>query len=327
MPVMPETSAPVFAKENFANYRFFEFGDPAFNRYKSRIGDFVTYLTVYASEYVVINDLNCFFNEAHRFRTNYTGHFSINFTRKGYFTYASYRKTEEEYATRIMIEKPGSTYTFIQQVPGEGACTVFSFTKAGFEQLQEQYPLQEIAFLRDPDQLSIAFASTPEADLLHQQVMQRLASPSMDRLQMDCLIADFVDQVMHLLLRRKFEDGVPSQLVKQHVRTIEKAHEFLWENYMREVTLAELATYCCVSHFHFSRLFKQITGYTPFGYLQQIRLLQAETMMRSTDLPVTDVCYRAGFSRLDYFSAAFAKQFGAAPSKYRDGKSKILRLH
>ena len=72
-----------------------------------------------------------------------------------------------------------------------------------------------------------------------------------------------------------------------------------------------------VSPFHFSRIFKQFSGYSPYQYLQLVRLKHAETLLKNTDLPITDVCFRSGFSRLDYFSAAFTKKYNIAPSRYK----------
>jgi AraC family transcriptional regulator len=46
-------------------------------------------------------------------------------------------------------------------------------------------------------------------------------------------------------------------------------------------------------------------------------LQHAERLIRTTDLPVTDVCFQSGFNRLDYFSTAFAKRYNVPPSKYK----------
>ncbi len=63
--------------------------------------------------------------------------------------------------------------------------------------------------------------------------------------------------------------------------------------------------------------FKQFNIFSPYKYLQDLRLKNAEMLLKSTTLSITDVCFMSGFNSLDYFSTAFSKKYKLSPSKYR----------
>ena len=70
---------------------------------------------------------------------------------------------------------------------------------------------------------------------------------------------------------------------------------------------------------HMRRLFKQQTGRTPVEYLTHIRIEAAKKLisgMKSSDITVTGIAQRVGYSDISYFSRAFRKATGKAPTEY-----------
>lgn len=134
---------------------------------------------------------------------------------------------------------------------------------------------------------------------------------------MDTLVLELVDSVMQYLASYVYPLELEDSYKKNHLETIERAKEFMLINFDNAITLLQLARHCYISPFYFSRIFKLFTGQTPFQYLQAIRLKHAESLLRTTDLPVVDVCYQSGFSRIDYFSSAFTRRFATPPSRYK----------
>ena len=47
------------------------------------------------------------------------------------------------------------------------------------------------------------------------------------------------------------------------------------------------------------------------------RIEKAKELLRSTELPIIDVCYAVGFESLGSFSTLFRRQAGLSPSSYR----------
>lgn len=247
----------------------------------------------------------------------YSTSFCINFARSGYFTFTSYRKSDEEYTSRVLIEKPGCEFTLTQEHAGAGSCTVIRFTEEAYEAIKDRFGLKEVSFFANDDMFALMLSASPEAEYLHYNILRALASKNFCKLEIDSLMLELVEAVMKTFTGTYLEPALTDGNKRHHLSTIERAKEYLLDNFSNDISLQELAQHCYVSPFHFTRLFKQICSYSPFYFLQQIRLKHAETMIRTTELPIADICFRSGFNRLDYFSTTFAKKYMVPPSKYK----------
>ena len=66
---------------------------------------------------------------------------------------------------------------------------------------------------------------------------------------------------------------------------------------------------------------KTLADVTPNEMIQIVRLKRAAQLLRETDLSVSEVCYRVGFSSPSYFTKCFSKQFGIKPTEWKNGRS------
>lgn len=121
--------------------------------------------------------------------------------------------------------------------------------------------------------------------------------------------------------------AVPSEAPKYSasvIRGIERAVELLEAEYSRRLPLRELATTAGMSPYHFSRVFRNVTGIPPHRYLAGVRLRHAAEMLRR-GASVTHTCYATGFGSLSHFITAFGRRFGISPSAVARGAR--LPLH
>ncbi|WP_373098980.1 MULTISPECIES: helix-turn-helix domain-containing protein [Pasteurellaceae] len=65
------------------------------------------------------------------------------------------------------------------------------------------------------------------------------------------------------------------------------------------------------------RLFKQQTHMTIGQYLQRLRLCQTMTLLRNTQLSITEIAIKCGYEDSNYFSTVFRKETACSPSEYR----------
>ncbi|MEA4824592.1 MAG: helix-turn-helix domain-containing protein [Clostridiaceae bacterium] len=65
-------------------------------------------------------------------------------------------------------------------------------------------------------------------------------------------------------------------------------------------------------------IFKKKTGYSPVSYLQYIRMRHATELLCRDDMSVQEIAEKVGFSNFGTFYKAFKRQFGIAPSVYRE---------
>ncbi|MBP5340668.1 MAG: helix-turn-helix domain-containing protein [Prevotella sp.] len=81
--------------------------------------------------------------------------------------------------------------------------------------------------------------------------------------------------------------------------------------------IGQMADACAVSRSVLQRKMKQLMGVTPVDFLREARLKRACQMLRSTDLTVSEVAYRCGFSDPKYFSRCFKQSIGLSPTEYK----------
>jgi AraC family transcriptional regulator len=98
---------------------------------------------------------------------------------------------------------------------------------------------------------------------------------------------------------------------------IQRAIAFIRDNLERDLSITELAAVACLSPFHFARMFKRVTGQTPYGFVSAERLACACRLLADRKISILDVALRSGFSSQAAFGTAFKRAKGYTPSEYR----------
>lgn len=91
-------------------------------------------------------------------------------------------------------------------------------------------------------------------------------------------------------------------------------------NCEQEISVKELAAACYLNENYFRALFKKQVGCTPVEYVNGIKLERACLMLETTNLSITEISGRAGFSTISTFNRLFKSVFHKSPSEYRKEK-------
>jgi AraC-like DNA-binding protein len=242
----------------------------------------------------------------------YNDCFCIVFVKRGNFLLDLPLKTYDMHIGHMMIEKPDYEYKLR---PAAGECSIFNFTDTFYERLIDDYDLKKTFFFSNANLLSLLIKTSAEIDYLHFQIIKKVGSAG--KLEIDNLVLELLQQIIECITSKTLDTELPLSLRKNHMTTVEKAKEYMNENFSSDISLQDLASYCCVSPFHFSRTFKKFTTYSPHQYLLNIRLKHAEMMVRNTSRPIADVCFSSGFNSIEYFATAFRQRFNMNPTQYR----------
>lgn len=98
---------------------------------------------------------------------------------------------------------------------------------------------------------------------------------------------------------------------------IKKALRYIHENYMKNVTLEQLAAEAEMAPKYFCRVFREITGRTPIDYLNYYRIECAGELLCASQESVTEVALSCGFDDLSYFVRLFKKYKGVSARVYK----------
>jgi AraC-like DNA-binding protein len=100
-------------------------------------------------------------------------------------------------------------------------------------------------------------------------------------------------------------------------RHLSRAKDLADGRYAEPLTVADLAAAAGLSRSHFSREFRLAFGESPHVYLLTRRLERASELLRNTDYPISEICYKVGLTSVGSFTTSFTRMFGKPPAAYR----------
>jgi AraC-like DNA-binding protein len=92
---------------------------------------------------------------------------------------------------------------------------------------------------------------------------------------------------------------------------------FIDRHFVDDLHLSDLARCACLHPQYLCRIFKEKTGMSMVEYLTHVRIGRARDLLKSTNDPVTDICFRIGFNDLSHFIRTFRKITGTTPLDFR----------
>lgn len=99
-------------------------------------------------------------------------------------------------------------------------------------------------------------------------------------------------------------------------RKILQIMEYIHKNLTSDITIDILSSSFYISRYHLMRMFRQETGYTISGYINEKRLLLARELL-AQNKPITEICYECGFRSYSAFLRAYKKLYRESPASYR----------
>jgi len=93
--------------------------------------------------------------------------------------------------------------------------------------------------------------------------------------------------------------------------------DYIDKYYYEEISLKSISEELNISLYYMAHVFKQVWGYSPKQYMIRRRIGEAQTLLIGTNLTITSIANRVGFSDSSHFNALFAKNVGMPPRTYR----------
>lgn len=99
--------------------------------------------------------------------------------------------------------------------------------------------------------------------------------------------------------------------------SIASAVEFIKQNYNQEISLDNMAAAAHLSKYYFTKLFKSITGYTPYEYLTKYRIDKAKFLLCYSRDSVSEISQAVGFHNTNSFITCFKNFEETTPHQFR----------
>ncbi|MEO6408212.1 MAG: AraC family transcriptional regulator [Burkholderiaceae bacterium] len=176
----------------------------------------------------------------------------------------------------------------------------------------EEYALDPLRF-----ELREAFG-TPDVELvtLGKQLLAGLELEGLpSRLQIESLAAQLALHLLrHHCTRAVSERRAASNLSP---RKLQRVLDYIESSLRDDVALADLARLVAMSPGHFAHLFRHTTGLPPHRFVLERRIERAKSLLRDTELPITEIAQQVGCASHSHLSVMFHRDTGITPSDYR----------
>jgi len=109
----------------------------------------------------------------------------------------------------------------------------------------------------------------------------------------------------------------------ENIQAVKKMQGYIETNIHAPITLKALAAAAGYSPAYAARVFKKLTGKTPFEYLRERRLTCAAEQLMENKSRVIDVAFDFVFDSHEGFTRVFSKTFGVPPIQFKHGQSTV----
>ena len=121
----------------------------------------------------------------------------------------------------------------------------------------------------------------------------------------------------------RFTDCVFNLTDVKHVDVIYRSIDFIKRNYMKKITLEEVASHVYLSPSYFSKIFKEEMKINFNTYLNNVRIEMSKKMLLDDTIVLVDISNLVGYEDQSYFSKVFKKVTGVSPGKFRESRGQI----
>jgi YesN/AraC family two-component response regulator len=127
------------------------------------------------------------------------------------------------------------------------------------------------------------------------------------------LLLDMTNRLLPLTLP---ETEFPNKTKK----TVDAVVRYVNENFAEKITLEQLEKQFYLTRFHLCHIFKEETGFTLSNYIQHLRVVEAQRLLRLPKSDIATVCYQCGFPSIQQFYKVFKKITHQTPRQYKQAQ-------
>lgn len=98
---------------------------------------------------------------------------------------------------------------------------------------------------------------------------------------------------------------------------LEAVREYIYTKYADRLTLDSLASRFATNRTSLNRRFNETYGLSVMAYVNSVRIAVAASLLRNTELSISEIASRTGYADESYFARAFRKKYSVSPGAFR----------
>ena len=134
------------------------------------------------------------------------------------------------------------------------------------------------------------------------------------------LQTDFIGELEAYSLFYRLLQKILPQMVESNIsadKTLQKAIEYITENWNKKFSVSDLAKKCCVSESTLYHLFQKELGQTPIRFQNSVKINVAIEHLENSDYSIATISSLVGFNSENHFRKVFKDITGTTPLKLR----------
>lgn len=236
-------------------------------------------------------------------------HVSIAAVVSGTFSYRCDAGRALMYPGALMLGNAGACFECGHEHGAGDRCIAFHMSRPLFEEVA--------ASAAGTGRFCFAAATLPAMPALMPALVEIEAlANGTKRLGAEQLTLRLAEQVAETFAGQRAQAPAPARGDERRIST---ALRHIEDNADRTIDLDELAALAHMSKYHFLRVFRRVTGATPYKYLIDVRMRRAAVKLATTREAVAAIAFDAGFGDLSTFNNRFRAVFGQTPTQFRAG--------
>jgi AraC-like DNA-binding protein len=138
----------------------------------------------------------------------------------------------------------------------------------------------------------------------------------------EIFLKGYIYQLIAYLLRSGFISSSYQNLsMEKQLKILDPLLKYIENNYKEVINLKVAAKLLNLSYFYLSRYFKKVTGQNFKEYIDFIRVCEAEKLLLSQNITITQVAYDVGFSNVSAFCRVFKRVKKYSPGSIKRAKT------
>ena len=134
-------------------------------------------------------------------------------------------------------------------------------------------------------------------------------------------IKGYIYQLVACLVRNEMLGSCGPADLEKKLKKIDPLLKYIERDYAEEISLEKAANMVNMNYHYFSKYFKKAIGKNFKEYVDFVRVCEAEKLLLSEDMSITQIAYDVGFSNVSSFNRVFKRVKHYPPSAIKKSKT------